>query len=92
MEMIRKLDELGRIVIPIEMRNFYEMKEGDKIEIIERDNEIILRKYKDTYCPQYLKKCVHTDNFCSRCGLNFKEYANSFKKLDEKTAAVVITK
>lgn len=90
--MIRKLDELGRIVIPIEMRNFYDMKEGDKIEIIEQNNAIMLRKYKDTYCPKCLTRCEHTDNFCSQCGLNFKEYANSFKKLDEKTVAVVITK
>ncbi len=90
--MIRKLDELGRIVIPIEMRNFYDMKEGDKIEIVEQDNSILLRKHKDTYCPKCLERCEHTDNFCSKCGLNFKEYANNFKKLDEKTVAVVVTK
>lgn len=71
--MIRKLDELGRIVIPVEIRNEFDLKEGDKLEIEERNNEIILRKHKNTYCPQCLKKCVDTDNFCSNCGLNFKE-------------------
>lgn len=82
MEMIRKLDELGRIVIPIEIRNKYNLQEGDKIEIEEKGNELILRKYKDTYCPQCLKRCEHTDNFCSNCGLDFKAYAESFKNKD----------
>ena len=31
--MIRKLDELGRIVIPVEVRNEFDLKEGDKLEI-----------------------------------------------------------
>lgn len=92
MEMIKKLDELGRIVIPVEIRNQYDLKEGDSLEIEERDSAIILKKHKDTCCPQCLKKCVHTDNYCSRCGLDFKEYASSFKKLDGKTVAVVVTK
>ena len=30
---IRKIDELGRIIIPIEMRNRLEIKTGDKIDI-----------------------------------------------------------
>lgn len=69
--MIRKLDELGRIVIPIEIRKVYDIKSGDSIEIIEKDNEIVIKKCLDTYCPKCLKKCSHTDNYCSKCGLNF---------------------
>nr|DAQ61942.1 MAG TPA: Transition state regulatory protein abrB HOMODIMER BIOINFORMATICS [Caudoviricetes sp.] len=77
--MIRKLDELGRIVIPIEIRNQYNLKEGDKIEIEEKGDKIILRKHKDTYCPKCLTRCEHIDNFCSKCGIDFKKYKNSFK-------------
>ena len=72
MEMIRKLDELGRIVIPIEIRNQYDLKEGDKIEIEEKGNKLILRKYKDTYCPKCLIRCEHTDRFCRNCGIDFR--------------------
>lgn len=70
--MIRKLDELGRIVIPVEIRKVYDLKEGDGLEIIEKDNEIVIKKCLDTYCPKCLKKCSHTDKFCSKCGLYFK--------------------
>lgn len=70
--MVRKLDELGRIVIPIEIRKVYDLKEGDSLEIIEKDGEISIKKCLDTYCPKCLKKCSHTDNYCSKCGLDFK--------------------
>ena len=80
MEMIRKLDELGRIVIPIEIRKKYELEEGDKIEIQEKEDTLILQKYKDTYCPKCLKRCQHTDNFCSNCELDFKKEIRKYKK------------
>ena len=73
--MIRKLDEVGRIVIPIEIRNKYGLEEGTQIEITEKGEKIILTKYKDTYCPECLKRCEHTDNYCRNCGINFKEYS-----------------
>ena len=43
---VRKLDQLGRIVIPKELRNTFDMKENDPIEIFVEGNDIILRKYK----------------------------------------------
>ncbi len=70
---VRKMDELGRIVIPKEIRDKYELQEGTEIEInTTKDGNIILQKYKDTYCPHCLTRCKHTDNFCSNCGLEFK--------------------
>ena len=41
---IRKIDELGRIIIPIEMRNRLEIKTGDKIDICKSGRNIILKK------------------------------------------------
>ena len=40
----RKLDELGRIVIPKEIRNNFKIEEGDQIEFYLSDNEIIIKK------------------------------------------------
>ena len=40
----RKLDELGRIVIPKEIRNNYKIEEGDQIEFYLNNNEIIIKK------------------------------------------------
>ena len=46
---VRKIDELGRLVIPIEMRNSLGIYEGDKIEIcLDLDTKkITLKKYHD---------------------------------------------
>ena len=40
----RKLDELGRIVIPKEIRTNFKIEEGDLIEFYLDDNEIIIKK------------------------------------------------
>lgn len=78
---VRKMDELGRIVIPKEIRDKYELEEGTEIEInTSKNGEIVLRKYKNTYCPQCLTRCEHTDNFCSKCGLDFRKFADRLKK------------
>lgn len=47
--LIRRVDELGRIVIPIEMRRVLEIKEKDQLEISHSGDTIIIRKYKP-YC------------------------------------------
>jgi len=42
---VRKLDNLGRIVIPIELRHVLNIDVKDSIEIFTEDDQIILRKY-----------------------------------------------
>lgn len=42
---VRKVDELGRIVIPIELRRMMDLDIRDGIEIFVEDNRIILKKY-----------------------------------------------
>lgn len=43
---IRKIDDLGRIVIPKEMRKTLRIREGDSLEIyVERNGEIVLKRY-----------------------------------------------
>ena len=43
---IRKVDELGRVVIPIEIRNQFNIVEKDPIEIYVDDSSIVLKKYE----------------------------------------------
>jgi transcriptional pleiotropic regulator of transition state genes len=43
---VRKVDELGRIVIPMELRRTLEINEKDPVEIFIDGEEIILRKYE----------------------------------------------
>ncbi len=43
---VRKLDDLGRLVIPKEIRKSYKIKEGDSIEFFVNDNnQITIKKY-----------------------------------------------
>jgi transcriptional pleiotropic regulator of transition state genes len=43
---VRKVDELGRVVIPIELRRTLDVNEGDGLEIFVDNDRIILRKYE----------------------------------------------
>lgn len=44
--MVRRIDELGRIVIPKEIRRTYKIREGTPLEIFSGDNgELVLKKY-----------------------------------------------
>lgn len=42
---VRKLDELGRITLPIELRRNLDVNEKDPLEIFVDDDKIILKKY-----------------------------------------------
>lgn len=43
---VRKLDELGRVVIPMELRRTMNIKDGDALEVYTEDEAIILKKYQ----------------------------------------------
>lgn len=43
---VRKLDELGRITLPIELRRNLHINEKDPLEIFVDDDRIILKKYE----------------------------------------------
>lgn len=51
---VRKVDELGRIVIPIEMRRTLDISERDALEIYVDGENILLRKYHPA--------CIFCDN------------------------------
>lgn len=43
---VRRIDDLGRVVIPKEIRRTFHIKEGDSLEIYtDRDGEVIFKKY-----------------------------------------------
>lgn len=42
---VRKIDELGRLVLPIELRRSLEIADGDYMEIFTENQCIVLRKY-----------------------------------------------
>lgn len=77
---IRKVDELGRVVIPIELRNKFGIAERDPIEIYVNGSSIILKKFEPNciFCGNTKELKLYRDKLvCPKC-------ANQIKKLYEK--------
>ena len=47
---VRKVDELGRIVLPSELRRVFAIHEGDELEISVDGEKVILEKRQDVCC------------------------------------------
>ncbi len=67
---VRKVDELGRIVLPIELRRNLNIEEKDALEIYVEGASIILRKYQPSciFCGD-AKDIIHykNKNICQNC-------------------------
>lgn len=67
---VRKVDELGRVVIPIELRRTLNIGEKDALEIFTEGDTIILKKYEPAcvFCGQ-AKDVTHVKgkNICAAC-------------------------
>lgn len=63
---VRRIDELGRIVVPKEIRRTLRIREGDPLEVYtDREGEIILKKYSPVgemvnFASQYAKVLSET--------------------------------
>ena len=73
---VRKVDELGRVVLPISIRQTMDINEKDSLEIFTDENRIILQKYQPS-CVF----CANADNIvffngkriCEDCLKKIKE-------------------
>lgn len=71
---VRRIDDLGRIVIPKEIRRTLRIREGDPLEIFtDRQGEIILKKYSPI----------------GELGTFAKEYAESLNKASGHLACII---
>lgn len=67
---VRKVDELGRIVLPIEMRRTLDIAEKDALEIYVEGSSIILKKYKPSciFCDSTKDITIFKGkNVCPKC-------------------------
>ena len=46
---VRRIDDLGRVVIPKEIRRACNIREGDPLEIFLQDGEVVFKKYIPPY-------------------------------------------
>ena len=86
---VRRIDDLGRIVIPKEIRRTLRIRESDPLEIFtDREGEIILKKYSpigemNTFAKQYAESLAQVsghaaiiadrDQFIAAAGSNSKQ-------------------
>ena len=73
---VRRIDDLGRVVIPKEIRRTMRIREGDPLEIFtDRDGEVIFKKYSligelseqaVIYCEVLVKSTEHAVIICDR--------------------------
>lgn len=67
---VRRVDELGRIVIPIELRNKLGILEKDPLEIYVDGSNIVLKKFETNciFCGSSKKLVEYQDKLiCSKC-------------------------
>lgn len=67
---LRKIDGLGRIVIPMEIRNKLNISQNDPLEIHVEGNSIVLRKYEPdcTFCGSSKNVVEYKGkNVCEKC-------------------------
>ena len=68
--MARKVDDLGRIVLPVEMRRLFGIRAGDALEIGVDDTGIVLRKLAAScvFCGgTEALRCHHDKQVCASC-------------------------
>ena len=73
---VRKVDELGRIVLPIEMRRTLDIAEKDALEIYVEGASVILKKYKPSCIFCDTSKDVSEfkgKNICPKCIKSLQE-------------------
>ena len=67
---VRKVDELGRIVLPIELRRTLDIAERDSLEIFVSEDTIILKKFQPTcvFCDSSKNITSYKGkNVCAAC-------------------------
>ncbi len=70
---IRKVDELGRIVLPIEIRRTLDIGERDELEIFMDNDQIVLQKFEPSciFCSSSQGLVSYRGkNICQECVCN----------------------
>lgn len=80
---VRNVDQLGRVVISMELRKTMDIKEGQRLEIYTEGDLIILKKYKPgCYCcgDTKIEASVLGLKLCSKC---INEFEKARKQINE---------
>ncbi|MFC4075534.1 stage V sporulation protein T [Salinithrix halophila] len=98
---VRRIDDLGRVVIPKEIRRTLRIREGDPLEIfVDRDGEVILKKYSPIgelgdfakeYAESLYESLQHITLICDRDTVIAVSGASKKEYLDKPIGGIVET-
>lgn len=80
---VRKIDELGRVVLPMELRNKLKIKEKDPMEIYVDGSSIILKKFENTctFCGSTKNLITYKDKLiCDKCVQSMQQISEKHKE------------
>lgn len=80
---VRRMDELGRVVIPIELRNKLKIEVRDPIEIYVEGSSIILKKFEENcvFCGSTKNVIDYKGKLiCSKCMKNIANMNANIEK------------
>ncbi|SFS86612.1 stage V sporulation protein T [Marininema halotolerans] len=96
---VRRIDDLGRVVIPKEIRRTLRIREGDPLEIfVDRDGEVILKKYSPIgelgdfakeYAESLYESLQHVTMICDRDSVIAVAGASKKDYLDKSVGGIV---
>ena len=92
---VRRVDMLGRVVLPKEMRHILHIKDEDPLELFLTDNGIFLKKYQpirtiDTLCGNYLTAL--SKNCKVACAITNTDYVIASKGISLSTEQLLSEK
>jgi transcriptional pleiotropic regulator of transition state genes len=80
---VRRIDDLGRVVIPKELRRTLGVEAGDPIEIYTNGNDVVLKKYhRGCYLCDSMGGdmiILYGHEICPKCVDKVSKYANKVK-------------
>lgn len=78
---VRCLDDIGRLVIPIEIRKELGISRGDPVHMYVENNKVILEKYRDAchVCGKFTTNYLiaHNKKICPECCNEIREQTKS---------------
>jgi AbrB family transcriptional regulator (stage V sporulation protein T) len=96
---VRRIDDLGRVVIPKEIRRTLRIREGDPLEIfVDRDGEVILKKYSpigelgdfaQEFAEALFENIQHATLICDRDGVIAVAGASKKEYMDKPVGELV---
>lgn len=74
--MVRRVDPLGRVCLPKELRKVYRIAEGDPVEVFTTEQGILLRKYEPgcVFCGSIeIRKLIRNKPVCMDCVIKISQ-------------------